>query len=309
MDLFINNSSTANADDEFKVDFSYFTKDNVKVSDTGTSIEDKPKRTRKSSNKNSLTVDSINPEVLKDENDISQINYARTYTETAGMLRGAIAQADEMNAEIKQDIENVRSSKTLKNKYTYITNLTASAGSLLSTKIAAIRELNSSITQSHNLELNRAKTLKLNEASENDEMRMMDIYSAFINTPVGAYTPQAPTLQDLNLGTNAANPTVNPIEMMAPNSDSVNLTPEQIRMRMESNPNIQAVVRYNQATGQRCFDVIDKSTGASVPNFPRPDNFLLEDTTIDISSGIARNRNINQVWPLVIDGGAPMTEY
>ena len=88
------------------------------------------------------------------------------------------------------------------------------------------------------------------------------------------------------------------------------LTPEQNRMRMESNPNIQVVVRYDQATGQRYFDVVDKVTGTSVPNYPRPDNFLLEDTTIDIHTGIARNRNINTVWPLVIEGqNTPITEY
>ena len=62
------------------------------------------------------------------------------------------------------------------------------------------------------------------------------------------------------------------------------------------------MVRYDQSTGQRSFDVVDKSTGMSVPNYPRPDNFLLEDTTIDIHSGIARNRNINAVWPLLING-------
>jgi hypothetical protein len=75
---------------------------------------------------------------------------------------------------------------------------------------------------------------------------------------------------------------------------------------MESNPNIQVVVRYDQTTGQRFFDVMDKNTGMSVPNYPRPDNFLLEDTTIDVHSGIARNRNINAVWPLVISGSNSM---
>ena len=48
----------------------------------------------------------------------------------------------------------------------------------------------------------------------------------------------------------------------------------------------------------------------SVPNYPRPDNFLLEDTTIDVHSGIARNRNVNTVWPLVVSGSnAFVTEY
>lgn len=293
------------ADDSVKLDFSFFTSDNVadvKISDT----DDTKKKSRKS---RVQQVEPGGPDVtVQGNNNYAEVDYGRTYAETANMLRGAIMQADQMSSEIKQDIDSVRSSKTLKNKYTYITDLTSSAGSLLSTKIQAIRELNSSITQTHNLELNRAKALKLDQNTQNDEMRMMDIYSAFINTPVGTYTPQAPSLTELNLGANSSNPTVNAIEMNA-NIPNENLSPEQIRMRMESNPNIQVVVRYNQSTGQRFFDVLDRNTGESVPNYPRPDSFLLEDTTIDLNSGIARNRNINSVWPLVLDGNNKINEY
>ena len=240
--------------------------------------------------------------------DVAGVNYASTYSETNKMLHQAIMQADELSGEIKADIDAVRSSKTIKNKYTYVTNLTASAGALISTKINAIKEINSSITQSHNLELNRMKVLKLDKAEENDEMKMMDIYSAFVNTPVGNYT--APSIQDITLGVNSANSNVNAIEMVNPAAQQNNLTPEQIRMRMESNPNIEVVVRYNQSTGQRCFDVVDKSNGMSVPGYPRPDAFLLEDTTIDVHSGIARNRNINTVWPLIVDGAlGSINEY
>lgn len=238
--------------------------------------------------------------------DVAEVDYAKSYSETNSLIRGAIMQADELNNDIKNDLDTIRASKTLKNKYTYITNLTASASSMLSTKIAAIRELDSNISQSHRLELDRMKTLKTNESDTNDDMKMMDIYSAFVNTPIGTYTPATPTIQDLTLGVNSDKPNVNGVEMVNPQAaqnSQQQLTAEQNRMRMENNPNIEVVVRFDQATGQRCFDVIDKTTGASVPNYPRPDAFLLEDTTIDVHSGIARNRNINSVWPLVIDGG------
>ena len=214
-----------------------------------------------------------------------------------------------MAGEIQEDLDAVRGSKTLKGKYTYITNLTSAKASILSTKIAAIREMNSSITQSHNLELNRMKALKLDQKNENDDMRIMDIYSAFVNQPVGVYTPPTANIQDLTLGVNSPNGAVAGVEMISPSQTGA-LTPEQNRMRMESNPNIQTVVRYDQSTGQRSFDVIDTSTGMSVPNYPRPDNFLLEDTTIDIHSGIARNRNVNSVWPLILMGSNNfVTEY
>lgn len=292
------------------VDFSFFSTDAAKKLDSG--VQDKTPTTKKRKPKIAV---AVNGETLPERDlinpipgsAVAEMDYARSYSETNNLIRGAIAQSDELASEIKQDIDSVRSSKTIKNKYTYITNLTASASALLSTKINAIKELNSTITQAHNLELNRMKTMKLNEKDENDDAKMMDIYSAFVNTPVGVYTPPTPSIQDITLGVNSQNSNVAGVEMVNLNAQQgVPLTPEQNRMRMETNPNIQTVVRYDQSTGMRAFDVIDKSTGASIPNYPRPDEFLLEDTTIDVQSGIARNRNVNMVWPLYVDGSNTM---
>ena len=267
-------------------------------------VEEKPKKKRSSTPK-TITVDPMSSNIQHPipGAGVAETDYARTYNETTMLLRGAIAQADQLSGEIKTDIDAVRASKTLKNKYTYITNLTGTASALISTKISAVKELGSIATQINKMELDRFKTLKLDAKEETDDKRMMDIYSAFVNTPIGSYI--APSMQDLTVGINAPNAGIASVEMVAPGSGAPSaLTPEQNRMRMESNHNIQVVVRYDQSTGQRAFDVIDKSTGASVPNYPRPDNFLLEDTTIDIHSGIARNRNINEVWPLVISGSS-----
>lgn len=306
-------SIIANSDTSVGVNFDFFTSDAAKISSDVAPSESTKK---KKSNKPKV---AVNGEIMPDAPlvnpvpgaNVAETDYASSYNETNALIRGAIVQADTLSAEIKSDLDAVRASKTLKNKYTYITNLTASAGSLLSTKIAAIKELSATITQCHNLELNRLKTIKANEKEENDDMRMMDIYSAFVNTPIGTYNPiGAPNIQELTLGVNNPGGNVSGVEMVNPNYTAQALTPEQNRMRMEANPNIQTVVRYDQTTGQRMFDVIDKNTGVSIPNYPRPDNFLLEDTTIDIHSGIARNRNINTVWPLVVVGSnAFITEY
>lgn len=314
MKYFVNDESIEcnKEENNIGVDFSFFSTDNAKNLNPGSQSDDtKKKSTKSKTSDNKIVVEQLPTMHTPANGSVAEIDYSRSYAETNNLIRGAIMQADELSAEIKEDIDSVRSSKTLKNKYTYITNLTASASNLLGTKISAIKELNSSITQAHNLELNRLKALKLNESAENDDMRMMDLYSSFVNTPIGSYTPAAPTIQDITLGVNGINPSVNSVEMTSNQPTPVgNLTPEQNRMRMESNPNIQVVVRYDQATGQRCFDVIDKVSGVSIPNYPRPDNFLLEDTTIDIHTGIARNRNINAVWPLVMDGQAtPINEY
>lgn len=292
-------SVIANDDGGLGVNFSFFTSDKAKV--PGESISDSSKKKKASKPKTIEVTPDVKLANPIPGADVAEVDYAGSYGETKNLLYGAIMQTDELSSEVKQDIDAVRASKTLKGKYTYLTNLTGTAASLITTKISAIKELNGIITQAHNLNLNRMKTLKLNESAENDDMRMMDIYSAFVNTPVGAYTPAAPNIQDITLGVNNPTGNVSGIEMVVP-SQAQNLTPEQNRMRMESNPNIQVVVRYDQSTGQRCFDVIDKMSGASVPNYPRPDNFLLEDTTIDVHAGIARNRNINTVWPLVVNG-------
>lgn len=308
-----NSNIDANMADGVGVDFSFFTGDEAKKIDAGAD------GTTSKTKKKKPTV-AVNGEILPDRGlvnpipgaTVAEMNYSGSYNETNNLIRSTIAQADELNNDIKQDIDSVRSSKTIKNRYTYITNLTASAGALLNTKVSAIKELNSTITQAHNLELSRLKALKLNESEANDDMKMMDIYSAFVNTPIGTYSNpmQMPSIQDITVGVNGMNSNINGIEMVSGVQNGP-LSPEQQRMRMESNPNIQTVVRYDQSTGQRCFDVIDKTNGMSIPNFPRPDSFLLEDTTIDVNSGIARNRNINSVWPLMLDGSnsMPINEY
>ena len=300
-----NRNNVAADDNDIGVNFSFFTSEDAAYIAT---IDNTPtEKKKKSKAKTVEVIPSIHEANAKP--GVIDVDYSSTYGETTSLLRGAIIQADQMAGEIQEDLDAVRGSKTLKGKYTYITNLTSAKASILSTKIAAIREMNSSITQSHNLELNRMKALKLDQKNENDDMRIMDIYSAFVNQPVGVYTPPTANIQDLTLGVNTPNGAVAGVEMISPSQTGA-LTPEQNRMRMESNPNIQTVVRYDQSTGQRSFDVIDTSTGMSVPNYPRPDNFLLEDTTIDIHSGIARNRNVNSVWPLILMGSNNfVTEY
>ena len=128
--------------------------------------------------------------------------------------------------------------------------------------------------------------------------------------PVGTYNPGfGPSIQDMTLpkGTNVNAITIDP-NMTSPNSDPGyqnyinNLTPEQNRMRMERNPNIQTVVFYDQATSRKWFEVIDVTTGNVVPNMPKPDDMILEDTRPDLTNKVARNANINVTYPLIVVG-------
>ena len=279
------------------VDFSAFTQGG------GMTFKDD---TEKKSRKKKMSI-SFQGEVLPDRTTSTSDNsYLQSFGKTNAMLETAIAQADQLSAEVKEDIDTIRASKTLKNKYTYITNLTASSASLISTKIAAIKEINSTISQSHKLELDRAKSIRDSEKDQTDDARMMDLYKAFVNTPVGTYTsPNIPSISDMTMapGTN------NVLSVAMGEIPESQLTPEQVRMRMENNPNIMTVVKFDQSTGQRFFDVIDRTNGASIPNYPRPDPFLLDNTNIDIHAMSARNKDLDTVWPLILIGNGDISEY
>lgn len=266
-------------------------------------VEDTPKRKKKESKTSDVNVMASNAASVETQ------NYADSYNETNNIIRGAIIQADMLSSEIKQDIDAVRASKTIKNKYTYITNLTASASALINTKIAAVKELNSSITQSHRFNLDRLKMFNSENKDSNDDARTMDLYNMYLTGPMGGYIPNTPSVQDINLGVNGSSTgNIQGVDMGINTNVSNPLTPEQKRMRFESNPNIKVVVKFDQASGKRFFDVIDES-GNSIPDYPRPDDFLLEDTTIDVAAGVAKNRNINQIWPLIVIGSGNINEY
>ena len=73
-------------------------------------------------------------------------------------------------------------------------------------------------------------------------------------------------------------------------------------MISSKDPNIKTVVVYNLSTGDKYFDVINVSTGMSVPDVQRPAEFLLNDVRVDIRNGIAINSTTNMSYPLVIIG-------
>lgn len=234
--------------------------------------------------------------------------YEDTYEETNDMLRVSIAQLDILAGDVKGEIDHIRGSKTLKGKYKYISDLCATASSLVSSKISAIKEINSVKTKCHELEIRRIKDIKSAAANQQDDDKYIaDLYNAYINTPIGA--AQHPALQYTssnvagNMGALMSGMNAVPAnEEQNFNNFMSNLTPEQNRMILGDNPNIETVVVYDPNTGDKMFDVIDTSTGMPVPNYPRPDRGLLDDTSIDFGTGIASNTNIGQSWKVVVIG-------
>ena len=255
---------------------------------------------------------------LTDDNATNKdgtVNYQKTYAETSRMLKSAIGQTDMLLNDVANDIQEIRGKTAMANKHRTVAELTEVMGELISTKITAIKELNNSITHINDMTMKQQKDLRQMNADQNDDKKIMDMYNAYMSIPMGQYgKAPAISIQDITSGINSG---VNRVDIMPaaaggglPSMDPgyqnflTNMTPEQNAMRYEDNPNVKTVVVYDQSNGRKWFDVIDTSTGASIPNVPRPDDFLLDDTRPDLSNMVARNANINVTYPLVVVGQA-----
>lgn len=235
-------------------------------------------------------------------------NYYDRYSKTNALLDQTIYEIDDLNSAVKKELKSITASKTLKKKFEYISELAGTSGDLLSTKVTAIRELNKSITDAANLEIKMNKENK--EAEETDDKRIMDMYNAFINTPVGSYAaPQAPSAVDMIMGNNGT--TITPVVGGEVQTDDLgynqymnNLTPEQKKIQMEGQ-NIKTVVVFDPNTGNRYFDNMNMETGQSVPGLPLPDAHFLDDLNINPNTGVARNTNLNLTYPVVNKASAP----
>lgn len=238
--------------------------------------------------------------------------YEKKYQETNNVLRSAIAQVDASLTEVQGDIQDIRSSRVIKNKYQYLSLLQGSVGSLIANKISAARELNNTISKCNDMELKRYKEIRVANAAMNEQdsdQKVMEMYKAFVSTPVSSNP--FPEINQMSVG---AVPMPTPPVSIGNVDDAYanyvnNLTPQQNSMYIENNPNIKQVVVYNQETGARYFDVIDMTTGQSIPNTEKHDAMFLEDVDIDLKNNIARNVNIGETYPLVKVGQPLMNEY
>ena len=282
--------------------------------------EDTPKkkrgRPRKSQEETELSTINSNTPTKTNSVPLCQTSepYIDTFEETNGMLKYSIVQLDVLTNDVKSELDKIRSSKTLKGKYKYISDLCATASSLVSSKISAIKEINSVTSNCHKLELQRVKDIKNSEANKQDDDKYItDLYNAYINTPVGGMQNPALRYTSANVAGNM-NALMGGVDAVNVNEEQNfqnymnNLSPEQNRMLLGDNPNIETVVVYDPNTGAKQFEVVDTSTGLSVQNYPRPAVSLLDDTSIDLATGIASNANIGQNWKIVV-GADPLNDF
>lgn len=236
------------------------------------------------------------------------IPYANAYTDTNQQLDESISQLNILGGELFNDLQVIKSSKTLKNKYGYINDMTATATSIITAKISAIKEKNKSINDANHLELARVKELKSTANSEDDNTRIANMYDAFINTPIGTgRSILGPSMQDMIL----QNPTSDLSHMSIGGNDQAmweqNLDPAQNRMILEARGTIETVVVYDESSGNRWFEVLDKTTRQPVPNVEKPDSTYIYDLDINIRGGFAKDSNTNTVYPLVVINNGDMS--
>lgn len=272
-------------------------------------VEDKPKRKKKSAvakgGSTSIAPANNTQEVSTLNYLQSDISYMNAYQETNEQLDSAIKDLNMLGAEMLGELVTIKSSKTLKNKYNYINDMTATVTNIINTKIGAIKEKNKTINDANNMDLRRMKELKIDSSQEDDTARIANLYDAFINTPIGNYGGQnvlGPNLADMTLMGGA--PDMNRVPI---GNDQAaweqNLSPAENRMLLEAKGAIETVVFYDQASGNRWFEVVDKNTKQPVPNVEKPDDSYIWELDINVNGGFAKDSNRNTVYPLIVVNG------
>lgn len=303
--------------DGFSINLDIFTGDGVEISATPT-VEAATDKKKKKKELFSSPAHMDNGPITDNTLSSKELPFLETdkpydekYAETNNILKSAIGQIDVMLGEINTDIEQIRASKVLKRKYDYLAALQGTMGTFLSNKISAARELNNTITKCQDFELKRYKEVKNAAAllEQDEDKRVMEMYKAYLSTPVSARVPLGPSMLDMT----SNNPDI--YSTSGSNTDleyaqyQASLTPQQNMMRLDSNPDIKQVVVYNQETGGKYFEIMNMATHEVVPNVETHDPMFLDGVTIDQQNMIARNVDLGETYPLVIVGRPLMNEY
>lgn len=304
-------------DEGIGLNFNYLTSDKAQLpveSSFITDTVDTKKKRKPAAKKSGIDVVMKDGSVVntEDGNVVESVVYADTYQETNNLLKGVIAQIDMVGAEVKQDMDLIRASKTLKGKYTYLSNMTGNFGALMSSKIGAIKEINSSIKNINDAEYRRYKDNRAMEQG-NDDKYIQDMFNAFISTkPTTASQFIAPP-STLDMTTGGLQ--MIPANMLNSSDDPgfqqylANLTPEQNAMINEGNPDIKEYVVHDLANDNRYFQWRNDKTGEPVPNMPATDPMFLADVKIDDVRKVATNINMNRTWPVITLNEKMYAEY
>jgi hypothetical protein len=269
----------------------------------------KPKKKKTKEDEDSTTT-TESTALTNSKEIVENTVYADAYTDTNNMTLNIIAQSDELLRECKEDLDYIRSQRAMKGKYHYINATMASMSSLLSTKLAAIKEINSNIKVANDMEYRRFKDMNANQVTMDDNQAVMNAYSAFISPPIGAPAYQLPGTTNLTgglAGVVRADYTGEVKDQMDAGFQNylANMTPEEKIMMNDSTNSMEECIEYDEATGARRLVWYDNATGKPVPGMPASTNLALEEYTIDPISKTAKNMHIADVKNVkIVNSGA-----
>ena len=299
--------------------------DSMKIKvDNSSDMEIEERKRRKRSSSNNLPANNKQTSIVKADaefvqGDLIEAGTIYTYGETNNLLHETLRQIDAVNGELVQEFNAVRHNRTLKNKYGILTGLSENIGSMISNRISTIKEINNCISKSNDMDYKKRKDIEAAKATMNDDKYISDIYQAFIQNPINtAPQYQMPTIDPAimgsgivraNITTDMVNNPDQPIMDAGYLNYIANMTPEQNLMRYENNPDVKQVVVYDAASGAKFFQIMNVRTGEVISNVPTYGQLIMEDTTLDLKTKIAKNININESFPIIVINDNIVSQY
>lgn len=272
-------------------------------------IEDEKNESKAIASSVQIPINRVNKVDIPTDADLTNadISYSVSYNETKNSLKDTVGQIDMLSVPLQSEIERLMNSN-YRNKYTSIATLAGAVSNLISTKVTALREINKVITDSHTLDMRRYKDIAMAQGREtgvNDDQAIIDMYQAMISNANHMHT-----LNNISSAINRVNMDPGNVSYNPAPSSMQNWMPATVEekafatMMYEGNPNIKVVVVYDRDTGTKFFNAIDVTTGGQVQNYDLPDPMFLEDITIDEQNMIAKNKNLNIIYDLILTGGS-----
>lgn len=249
------------------------------------------------------------------------VPYQQAYADEVAALDEVITQTNMVTLETMADMQSVRSSRTIKNKHGLLIGLTENITALLNTKMAAIRDKIKVIDNINNLELKRLKDTKIDAATQDENVRLQQMYTAFVNAPAGMVSGGGPMTAlgptPMNMMMNSVTPIQQAIIGEQTSTADVDawqngLDPAKKRMMMIASGRLDVVLMYDEATGVRRYAAIDKQTGMEVQGVELPDPNTAYDLDVHISPASgnwAKDNRINKIYPVVLIGNGSMQQY
>ena len=238
---------------------------------------------------------------------VENVPTSYTYMETTGMLHNALAQIDTVSNELMGEFEIIRANRAMKNKYMTLNKISENISDLIANKIAAIKEINNSISKSNDLDYKRYKDNKDSLNNQNDDKYISDLYTGFLTNNAMNIPTNIPPMQSTMYGSSGI------VRADIGGSQNLgnaqytnyiaNVTPEERLMLLEGNNNIRQAMVYDPNTGNRAFQFFDFSNPANPipqPGLPVYSDILLDEFTIDLANRKAKSTNLKQTMDLVI---------